>query len=389
METSFRKILFIGHEASQTGAPIIALSLLKWIHQQGNIKIYILLERGGVLLSEYEQLGQTFVWRKRPKFFDRKKSQLFKHLRIKRDNSIQKEILKAIKASDCDILFVNSIASSSLAYRAKEELGIPMITWVHELEKVISRYWTKQFQDKFVESCEHFIAVSEFAQLSLSEKNGVPTDKTSLIYGFLPKTPEIPGVKPIKKELGIPEDAFVVGLSGVMTWWKGFDLLPHLVVEVKKKASAQDIHFLWVGGRKRDSDYSKTLLVAEELGVTNQIHIIEHQPNPAQYYAVFDIFVMLSKEDTFPLVCLENAYLGKPIICFKESGGMPEFVESDAGFVVPFLDVSAMAEKIIYLSEEKPEIERLGQNASRKVKEKFNVENSGEQILKAIEKYSK
>jgi hypothetical protein len=40
-------------------------------------------------------------------------------------------------------------------------------------------------------------------------------------------------------------------------------------------------------------------------------------------------------------VCLEAAALGKPIICFGDAGGMPEFIEEVCELVVPYLDILA------------------------------------------------
>ncbi len=47
---------------------------------------------------------------------------------------------------------------------------------------------------------------------------------------------------------------------------------------------------------------------------------------------------------SLPLVCLEAAEAALPIVCFDHrDGGMPSFVENDAGIVVPYLDTAAMA----------------------------------------------
>jgi glycosyltransferase involved in cell wall biosynthesis len=70
---------------------------------------------------------------------------------------------------------------------------------------------------------------------------------------------------------------------------------------------------------------------------------------PADYMAAADVFVLTSREDPYPLVCLEAAALEKPIVCFEGGGGTPEFVEADCGFVVPYLDIIGMADRVISL----------------------------------------
>jgi len=98
---------------------------------------------------------------------------------------------------------------------------------------------------------------------------------------------------------------------------------------------------------------------------------------------------LVSREDPFPLVCLEAASLGKPIVCFDKAGGMPEFVEDDCGFIVPYLDTEAMAEKIIELIKNPELRQRLGERARKKVKERFDVEVQAPKIFSLIQRTMK
>jgi L-malate glycosyltransferase len=51
------------------------------------------------------------------------------------------------------------------------------------------------------------------------------------------------------------------------------------------------------------------------------------------YLNLADGFVLTSREDPFPLVMIEAAWLGKPIVAFN-SGGVSEFVQPGMGTVV-------------------------------------------------------
>jgi len=104
------------------------------------------------------------------------------------------------------------------------------------------------------------------------------------------------------------------------------------------------------------------------------------------YYTLFDIFISVSREDPFPLVCMENAALAKPIICFEGSGGMPGFVQDDAGFVVPYLDVDTMADKIHELYQNKTLRQKLGENAKKKMLNNYSMEKSIESIIEIIKR---
>ena len=95
---------------------------------------------------------------------------------------------------------------------------------------------------------------------------------------------------------------------------------------------------------------------------------------------------MVSREDPFPLVCLETATLGKPVICFADAGGMPEFVENDSGFVVPYLDIEAVAERILELYANPSLREEMGASAARKVRERHDILTSAPNIVEIINK---
>ena len=84
----------------------------------------------------------------------------------------------------------------------------------------------------------------------------------------------------------------------------------------------------------------------EDSGLAAHVTFLGPKPNPRDWFRAGDVFLLPSREDPFPLVCLEAAEAGMPVVCFAEAGGMPDFVEDDAGFVVPYLDVEAMAEAV-------------------------------------------
>src|SRR2546425_8840604 len=96
--------------------------------------------------------------------------------------------------------------------------------------------------------------------------------------------------------------------------------------------------------------------------------------------AAADVFVLTSREDPYPLVCLEAAALEKPIVCFANAGGASEFVEKDCGFVVPYLDMLAMADRIVSLIDSADRRRTMGTAARRKVKERHDVSRAAPHI---------
>ena len=55
-----RGILFVGHEATRTGAPTELLHFVRWFKKNGNRPFSILLGRGGELTTAFQEVADTW-----------------------------------------------------------------------------------------------------------------------------------------------------------------------------------------------------------------------------------------------------------------------------------------------------------------------------------------
>jgi glycosyltransferase involved in cell wall biosynthesis len=122
-----------------------------------------------------------------------------------------------------------------------------------------------------------------------------------------------------------------------------------------------------------------------QLGLQCNCHFVRAVPEPAAYYNAFDLFALTSREDPFSVAMLEAAATGLPIICFANAGGAPELVEDNAGVVVPYLDVPAMAQACVDLLSDEKRRKELGQNAKAKVQMRYFLSVQGPKFLNALE----
>jgi glycosyltransferase involved in cell wall biosynthesis len=211
-------------------------------------------------------------------------------------------------------------------------------------------------------------------------------EKISVVYPFSEHTLLADRQNDIYKELGIPSDTFIVGGSGTVDWRKGCDVfiaIANYFFNTYSIKDVKDVIFVWIG-KISDTNKKNIAYDLEKLDLNEKVRFIGERKNPLDYYRFFDVFMLTSREDPFPLVCLESASLAKPILCFGNSGGMPEFVETDAGFTVAYLDIKQMAEKI-FLLYKNPELKcRLGKSAKKKVLTRFQKGHSVDAIIKII-----
>jgi glycosyltransferase involved in cell wall biosynthesis len=93
---------------------------------------------------------------------------------------------------------------------------------------------------------------------------------------------------------------------------------------------------------------------------------------------------MTSREDPFPLVCLEAGKLGRPIVCFDDAIGSTEFIDDITGKVVPYLDTDAMVNAILDFKNDKSRLKNSGIEIMKRVK-KYNAADAAKKIIEIID----
>ncbi len=385
---SDRKVLFISHDALRTGAPLLLWNFLKWFRNNSEIPFRILLKNGGELESEFKALAPVSVFHEKPYWhgwyrraasvpgFHAFTNQI--HL-----NRLREELFK----DNIGLVYSNTITNGEVL-EFLSSMNCQVITHVHELDYWIQRGGPDNLE-KVKKYTNRYIAVSDAVKQNLISNHGIPENEIDIVHGFIPistMTCRLDGKKDLRKDINIPKDAFIVGSSGHEIWRKGKDLFIQLALTVVRKFKDRPVHFVWIGGRREGTAFYELEHDVRHAGISDAVHFIDHVPNPFDYYREFDVFAMISREDPFPLVNLEAAALGKPIVCFDNAGGTPEFVGDEAGFIVPYLDISAMADKIIALARDEDLRKKCGSKGLQKVMEQHDLAVGAGKILEIIER---
>ena len=390
MKAADRKtVLFITPEAKSNGGNIFLLNLLRWFRENTPLSFRTIYRTSGDLESEFARLSKTYRYD-----FEEKPRNLPERLvfaLMRRTEAKRRWLVRQIARENVGLIYNNTVVNHEIV-RAFEHLRVPVLTHCHELESVIRRTGLEGFE-RVKERTSHFIAVSEAVRRNLIAKHRVAPDRISLIPGFVPIENRDERYVDRKRRavldaLGIPHDALVVGASGALYWRKGPDVFVRVAGRIRRLHPDRPIYFIWIGGAKKDDFvFFELNHDLERLGLEHHVRFLEHQSNPSDYFAAIDVFAMVSREDPFPLVCLEAAALGKPIVCFEKAGGAPEFVGEDCGFVVPYLDAEDFADKIVCLAGDAELRKKMGRNAARKVRERHDLAKSAPLIWNLIKRH--
>jgi len=360
-------VLFISHDASRTGAPILLLDFIDWFKENAQMEFRIVLRERGDLESEFNKRGETYVFKD--------------HLN---DPYSLVHLLK-----DTRVVYSNTVTNGNLL-ELFSQLRCPIITHVHEMDFVIRFFGYDNF-NKVKRYTTHWIATSELVRENLTERYDITEKDITLVKEFIPSSlfkeldqSKIKARSDILRELNIEEDAAVIFACGTIEWRKGPDLFIQVANVVLKRIQQDNVHFVWIGDAFDKTILNQLIYEVELLQISKNVHFCGFKENLRDYLLAGELFLLTSREDPFPVVALLASSAEKPIICFDKATGIVEFAEDDAALIVPFMDVQRMAEKVIYLLKEKELCKRLGANALDKVRREYTVEKVGPRILDVI-----
>lgn len=365
----FEKILFVGHDANRAGAQYLLLHLLTYLKRQG-VQTGLLLVDDGYLLEDFKEVTTVYLANQAQPASER--SHLLQEV-IKRigigsrtsdsgDSSHWNNVLSELKEQNFDLIFSNTIANGAIL-RELSCLDIPFVCYVHELETSIRIYTQPQDLEYQVQHAAHILCGSEAVRRNLVSTHGLSSERASVVNSLIDVQVLATSLKKVdrksvRKRLGIPQTALVVGGCGNAEWRKGVDVFTFVAQQVLK--SHPDTHFIWVGVQQYGEDSKRLAHDLEKMGIAEKVHFIPPCAEYLDYVACYDIFTLTSREDPYPLVILEAGLNNVPVLCFADSGGSPDFVGMDTGCVINYLDFVQMADVICQLADDKERRRQLG-----------------------------
>ncbi|VEN73026.1 hypothetical protein EPICR_100072 [Candidatus Desulfarcum epimagneticum] len=372
-------ILFVSHDARLAGAQKLLLHLIQWLVEHTQFRLKIICLEGGFLLNHFQRLAPTLVWEDFSRNFPSRSER-------------KTELLEF--CGGIDLIYGNTSASPAI-YDELDFLKAPVLTHVHELEKTMRRI-PKGVIKKMKRHTNAYITCSTPVFDYLKKNHYLDAKQAFTVFEFIDDYPfpDPPPPKPaLRKSLGLKENACLVFGCGTLFWRKGTDLFIETALTLLQKGY-DAFHFHWIGENRWDEQnpfgkspsWKQLEKIIRDRGLAGHISFEGVKDDPRKYFSAGDLFLMTSREDPFPLVCLEAAQCGLPVICFDGAGGAPEFVENDAGFAVPFEDVDAMAGKVAYLMDNPDIRKKMGKRAREKALARHTVGTGVPHILECCRK---
>ncbi|MDO8549352.1 MAG: glycosyltransferase family 4 protein [Ignavibacteria bacterium] len=261
--------------------------------------------------------------------------------------------------------------------------GINLIHTHHRFPEFVSNRIAKELNLKTLTSAHSFVTgfkkISFKSDKIISVSNSVTSylvknfnvNKKKIITLYNP-VEEFPVLKPqekekLKREMGIKPDQKVLLFMGRINYIKGFDKL----IEAYKIVHRKDGNaILIMCGKAEDKSFFEL-----RTRLTVPIIIIPPLKDNKKLYQIAQIVVLPSRVETFSFVMIEAGSNKKPFIG-GNTGGIAEFIEDGVdGLLVDPENENELAEKILFLLNNKETAEEFGNNLYKKVKEKCGYNN--------------
>lgn len=195
-------------------------------------------------------------------------------------------------------------------------------------------------------------------------------DAVTVHTGVAPPVAE--GGAAFRRELGIPEDAPLVGSVGRLVEQKRYDRL------VRTLAELPEVHAVLVGAGEERETLER---LAREAGTADRLHLAGHRDDPDPALDAMDLFVVCSDREGLSNAMLEALAAGVPVVSTDVSGAREALAPAqDAGAsgvapgrVVGF-DETELVAALRALLDDGEERFRMGEAARRVARERFGEE---------------
>ncbi len=370
------KVLFISHDANRTGATIVLKHHLNALRKNGLIDFDIAFLKGGVLENEFSKIANIF--------FLKKPELSFLKRGLKKIKLISNAPYQSLNTTKYNIVYGNTaVTCEYLNFVKQKNESCVTICHVHEMDYSIKYYIGKQKFTNAAKRIDLFVAASLQVKDNLVQNYGIRKEKIIIHYEYIPIQNQI------LTNSTLHHNKLKICGCGTVDWRKGIDVFIRAAYQLKKRVNPDAFHFYWLGANKSTLDYERALFDIEKLGISDQISLIENIPAPLEIIKDCNLFFLSSREDPFPLVCLEAASAGLPIVCFEGSGGMTEFVNSSNGWTIPYLDTDVFADLCINLMQStNNELYVKGRKAAEDVKN-FDIEIGAKKLEQILLQYKK
>ncbi|HEX7669334.1 MAG TPA: glycosyltransferase [Polyangiaceae bacterium] len=229
------------------------------------------------------------------------------------------------------------------------------------------RLWLRRLAARFVDA---YVAVTPTLAAVAAAKRDCPEARLHVISNGIDVkrfAPNRRARRDVRAELGIPEEAWVVGTVGRLAKEKNQGLL----LQAMAPLLGEDRRLVIVGDGEEGASLRATVSRMRQGAF---VHMLGSRDDVEDLLAAFDAFALTSLTEGLPLVLLEAMATGLPVIS-TAVGGIPDLIEHRiTGFLSPSGEHGPLTRQLEWLSTDTSLSRQIGEAARRDVLELYSVE---------------
>lgn len=286
-----------------------------------------------------------------------------------------RKFMKYLCGEKIDVVHAHMIRAATSAIPLARFAGVPVVIHTcHGREAWRQKWLSKQYwiDRRIAAWSQATIAVSESTRNYLLTEKRFESSKVTVIRNGR----ELNGFKPdarrreqLRNELGIGASDPVVGVFGRLEEQKGHRYLIEALPQILASVPATKVFFVGDGALR--SQLEETV---RSRNLQCCVHFLGYRRDWMNWMDATDIVALPSLYEGMPLVPIEAAAMGKPVVATGVDGTCEVVVDGQTGILVPPAQPQAFAQALISLLQNPDQQKRLGEAGKRRAQEMFSLE---------------
>ena len=372
-------VIVVSHEGGRSGCPVLSYNII--IELQRKYNVIALFLGAGPLMDACRDIGATVVG----------------PITLANAPLLAEAVISQIcEAAPIKFAIVNSVESRHVL-PALASRYVPSIALIHEFPIYIrpktaiaeAAQWASQtvFSAPIVQQA----AIAAHPELEWRDHPILPQGRChvpqSTIHSLSRANDEAARLKRMMRPEGFPDEGIVVIGLGMVEMRKGVEIFIECAAKAVSQAPDLPLRFVWIGrGFDPNNDVHYSAYINDQINrsdLAGKIIFAGETTSVQTAYTLADLFLLSSRLDPLPNVCIDALDSGLPVLCFDGTSGIADILKVEHlgdDLVAPYLDVDAMAARIITLAKSKPSRQRVSQQCSRVAARTFSMARYVEQL---------
>lgn len=239
----------------------------------------------------------------------------------------------------------------------------------------LRRWLFRAIEARLARHTAQFVAVSQGEARSFVASGVVPAERLSVVRNGIDPRPFEQARPADRRALGIPTDATLIVVAGLLHVAKGQDL----AIRALASPGLESAHLLCLGEGDARAECER---VAAQCGVRARVHLPGWSDEVPAWMAAADVVAVPSRWEAMPYVVLEALAAGKCVVASRVDGSREWIEDGKTGVTCAVGDVDDLARALREAaSMSLDERARLGAEGRRRVREEGSVDRMVDDLL--------